>query len=186
MKIDSEKYNGFTIEIHTDEDCSSPRENDNLGTIIGWHRNYALSDKSAPKLDTPADFDPKAYAVCLPIYMMEHGGVSLSTGDYGDRWDSGQVGWIFATADDELSADMRAKVVAVLTSEVEEYGHYLNGECYGYVIKNEEGQEIEDGSCWGFIGTEDVRQEARQVVDQEVADRLARADALTDLQRSEN
>jgi hypothetical protein len=29
---------------------------------------------------------------------------------------------------------------------------YVNGECYGYVIKDAAGNEIE--ACWGFIGIE--------------------------------
>lgn len=35
--------------------------------------------------------------IILPIYAYEHGGITLSTGSFSCPWDSGQVGWIYAT-----------------------------------------------------------------------------------------
>lgn len=185
--VDTFKHRGFTIEIHIDQDCPSPRKNDNLGTIIAWHRNYNLSDDDAPKHLDPSDFDPSQYAVCLPVYMMDHGNVSLSTGSYGDPWDSGQVGWIYVTREKMLSDALAkratkkviANAVSVLKSEIEEYGMYVNGECYGYTVKDADGNELD--SCWGFIG-DYVRTAATEAADYEAdklaKDRKAQADTL--------
>ncbi len=34
--------------------------------------------------------------VILPLYLYDHGGITMSTGPFSCRWDSGQVGWIYA------------------------------------------------------------------------------------------
>ena len=190
--LETTQHRGITIEIHHDQDCESPREYDNLGTIIGWHRNYRLSDKCAPTGIEPSDFDPTAYAVCLPVYMLDHSGIALSTADFCDRWDSGQVGWIYATRAKildnfqrkHLTAAVRQQAIDVLKSEIAEYGRYVNGECYGYVIKDDDGDELD--ACWGFIGFEYVQDEAKRQADYYADKQIQRADALTDAQRSEN
>jgi hypothetical protein len=45
--------NGYTIQIVHDEDCSSPRENENVGLFLGFpHRHYNIGDEK---------FDPSEY-----------------------------------------------------------------------------------------------------------------------------
>jgi len=34
--------------------------------------------------------------VILPLYLYDHGGITMSTGAFSCPWDSGQVGWIYA------------------------------------------------------------------------------------------
>jgi hypothetical protein len=192
--LDTRTHKGLTINLYHDEHCDSPRENDNLGTIIAWHRNYRLSDKDAPTLTCPkpSDFDPKVYPICLPVYMLDHSGVALSTGSFGDPWDSGQVGWIYVTRDrllkeygvKRLSKRVLAQAEKVLKAEIEEYGQYVNGACYGYIVTDADGEQLD--SCWGFIGSKWAWESGEQAADDEVERRLARADALTDAQRSEN
>ena len=57
--------NGYCLQVYRDEFAENPREWDNLGKIVCWHRRYNLGDQH--EYDSPLDF-------------------------YGDRWDSGQVG----------------------------------------------------------------------------------------------
>jgi len=166
----------ITITVKQDTDAQSPRENDNLGVMATWHRGYRLGD-AQPKCDPQewhddADNVPEG-SVVLPLYLMDHGGLSMSTGDYGDRWDSGRVGWIVATpdkirechmlaADAEITAEIRASAERTLKSEVAEYSDYLEGNVWGYVIEsthlcNECNAKVHDGdddSCWGFIGSD--------------------------------
>jgi len=35
--------------------------------------------------------------VILPLYLYDHGGITMNTGGFSCRWDSGQVGWIYAS-----------------------------------------------------------------------------------------
>lgn len=41
----TEEYRGATIKLYQDLDPTSPRECDNLGTMVCWHRRYILGDE---------------------------------------------------------------------------------------------------------------------------------------------
>ena len=79
----------------------------------------------------------------------------------GERKDLAEPdGFIYVTGETAAKEwDDRADAEAYLRASVEEYGAYLAGEVYGYVIKNADSEDlpsfgprlIED-SCWGFIG----------------------------------
>ena len=58
-----------------------------------------------------------------------------------------------------------------LQGEVETYNQYINGEVYGFIIEDENGNPVEDGSCWGFYDTKDAIAEAKSIVDYEVKQR---------------
>lgn len=162
---------GFTVEIYPDNECPSPREDGTLGTIVAWHPRYNLGEPHT--FATPADFHASLLeekpAVLLPVYLFDHSGLALSTRDFGDPWDSGQVGYIYATAAairaafavTRITAAVRRRAEAALAAEVAEYGAYVNGECYGYVICDAAGAEV--GACWGFIGLEHAEAAARSV-----------------------
>lgn len=90
------EHKGCRIEIHPDTDAESPREWDNAGTMVCWHRRYALGDKHT--FNSPADFEEWAKenkALVLPLFLYDHSGLSMRTSAYGDPWDSGQVGYIY-------------------------------------------------------------------------------------------
>ena len=96
--------------------------------------------------------------VILPLYLYDHSGLSISCSHsypYNDRWDAGQVGWIFAGHDKikneygAVNEETLKQAKQLLISETETYDNYLRGECYGYVIEKD-GEEVD--SCWGFLG----------------------------------
>lgn len=103
----------------------------------------------------------------LVVSMTDHSGVSYYTGLPRDPWDSGVAGLIVATnakiaehrpdvTDEELEAE--------LVGEVREYGHWANGECYGYIVLDPDGEETDD-SCWGFIGWDAVMEAGKEAAD---------------------
>lgn len=122
--ISSHSFPTGRIEIWPDEDAESPRDWDNLGTMTCWHRRYILGDKHKfddsqelffhlarqihPEFPHADDVEwsegtwqdrlqqiiDKHYAV-LPLYLMDHSGISMSTGAFSCPWDSGQVGFIW-------------------------------------------------------------------------------------------
>ena len=103
----------------------------------------------------------KTESVMLPLFLYDHSGLAMSTADYNDRWDSGQVGWIYVTkaeAAAELGlppGEVTEKAKELLTGEVAEYDSYLRGDCYGFQLYKG-GAEVD--SCWGFIGSpEDLK-----------------------------
>lgn len=175
--IDTWNVDGLTVSLHYDEDCDSPRTYDNLGTMVCWHRRYTLGDNHT--FSDPDDFTEWfkqqpgwQRAVRLKVFMYEHGNVALSSGDFGDPWDSGQVGWIYCLPEamrkeyscKRITQKIREDVIRVLTGEVQEYGRYVNGECYSYVIEDANGEHLD--SCCGFIGYEYAREAAEEAAQQ--------------------
>ncbi len=106
--------------------------------------------------------------VILPLNLYDHSGLRMSADSFTGRaqhaeWDSGQVGWIYATASEiraeygSVSAENVEKARQRLLSEVQDYDYFLSGQCFGYRLY-EDGEETD--SCWGFLGhLEDVLKE---------------------------
>ncbi len=155
------------LTIYYDESAESPREWDNLGTMVCWHRRYALGDERTTKspdawayymvaADNEEDVTDvweevlKQYVI-LPLYLYDHSGITMNTTGFMCQWDSGQVGWIYCEKGKEGLSDERIK--GNLIAEVEVYDCYLRGEVFGYVLTELiDGQEYEVDSCWGFYG----------------------------------
>jgi len=164
--------NGYTLSVEPD-DCGTdndPRQWDNLGKMVCFHGRYNLGDKHDFK--TPQDF--KAYlegdefgsevVVKLPLYLYDHSGITMSTSSFNDSWDSGQVGVIYATAQDVLkeygngakvvTPEMVEKATKALEAEVKIYDTYIRNDIYMFSIEDEDGEVVD--SCGGFFGEEDA------------------------------
>lgn len=96
--------------------------------------------------------------IILPVYLYDHSGITIScshTYPYNDRWDAGQVGWIYASYDDiektygAVNAENIETAKQVLVGEISTYDDYLRGDAYGYIIEKD-GVEVEN--CWGYLG----------------------------------
>ncbi|KJS20499.1 MAG: hypothetical protein VR72_14830 [Clostridiaceae bacterium BRH_c20a] len=104
--------------------------------------------------------------VIEPIFMYDHSGITINTKGFSCPWDSGQVGWIFASHDTiknefgQINDETIEKAKALLKSEVKEYDYYLSDQCYGFrLYKSNE----EIASCWGFSGEiRDVQNEIKE------------------------
>ena len=169
-RIDSIEYRGHTINIYPDEDAPNPRkEFDHLGTMVCFHRRYNLGDRHEFRdPDEFRDFLKEEKPICLPLYLYDHRGITISTRSEKFRacdphgWDWGMLGYIYVTKEEvrkeynvkRVSRKVLDKVTKLLQSEVEEYDHYLTGNVYGYEItkdgKPQAGEVID--SCWGFFG----------------------------------
>jgi len=175
------EYKGYDIEIEQDDDVESPREWDNLGTMTCFHRRYALGDKNnyitgKPYYATPAEL--KKYVendkhIFLPLYLYDHGSITMNTTGFSCPWDSGQVGLIYVSKEDvrkeygkqRVSKMLRAFVEGRLIGEVETYDQYLRGDVWGYTITEQGGDEFAD-SCWGFYGHGYCLNEAKEWIDE--------------------
>jgi hypothetical protein len=95
----------------------------------------------------------KRYLI-IPLYLYDHSGLSIATTDFHDQWDSGQVGWIYASHDDikrEFGSDLNSmeRAQACLEGEVKTYDLYMGGWCYAFELyENDELLE----SCGGLFG----------------------------------
>ncbi len=152
MLIETQKYRGYFFEIHTDEDPQNPREEcDNLGTMACWHQRYNLGDIKWDK-DTAraAKAAEKGGGISLPLFLYDHSGLTMNTIGFSCNWDSGQVGFYYATREQicewngwsRLTKARHQQAREQMVSQVETYDWYLRGACYGFVI------EAWGESCW--------------------------------------
>ena len=148
---------GYILKIFQEEFPESPREWDNLGTLIFVNKPRSLGDYSDPGADIEA---AKSALIRLPIYIYIHSGIAISTAPFSCHWDSGFLGYYYVTREKVISeygevtpeniqaAENRAR------AELETFGIYLSGEVYGFTIEKD-GDPI--GSCWGYYGEEGIK-----------------------------
>jgi hypothetical protein len=149
MKIHTENYKNYTINIMQDEDSESPRDWDNIGTMVCWHRKYHLGDEQ-PKVD-PSVFINQlpSDTIILPLYLYDHSGLAISCSPFSCSWDSGQVGVIYCSLEKARSEyigtdqEIREKIISYMISEVDTYNFYLQGDVAVFVIEDENGLTID-------------------------------------------
>lgn len=172
-EVHTEELNGYKITIFQDSYYESPRDWDNLGTMVCWHRRYDLGDKHS--FSEPSDFlewKKRHDVIVLPLYLYDHSGITISTGPFSCPWDSGQVGYIYVEKDKvrkewgwkHITKKRQERIEQALKQEVSTYDDYLTGNVYGYTVSR--GDEELD-SCGGFYGdyqTSGILEEARASV----------------------
>ena len=180
------KYRGYTIRIVQDENPLNPREDmDNLGIMVFFHKRHVLGDSGTHGFRS-SDFSSwyeleqciskKHKGVLItPVYMYDHSGLTISVnGDtypYNDRWDAGQIGFIFTTPQrirewyqkKAISSVTLEKARKMLLSEVETYDQYLRGDVWGLIVEGKDGEQID--LCFGIYGTDYAMSEAKASID---------------------
>lgn len=92
------------------------------------------------------------------VYLYDHSGLSVSLGGFSCPWDSGPVGIIFVRKDEAQKEYCMTKreltieeyVDKIMESEIKVFDQYLQGDVYGFILRNGDGEEVD--SCWGFYG----------------------------------
>lgn len=117
--------------------------------------------------------------VIMPVSIYDHSGVSIWLGSPTCMWDSGQVGFMYLTKKDALrelgnctEENWKERAMECMEAEMEVYNCYISGDVYGFVIEDEDENEID--SCWGYYGDEAVKdqnKENRALIDKEIAHR---------------
>lgn len=109
--------------------------------------------------------------IVLPIYLYEHGGITISAGSFSCPWDSGQVGYIYLSLEKareeygwkKITPARRQELIEYLDGEVKAYDRYLTGQIFGFVLEDAEDNHIE--SCWGFDDQDYCEQQLRSAAD---------------------
>jgi enamine deaminase RidA (YjgF/YER057c/UK114 family) len=193
-----EIYKGYEINIERDESGSDfdPRGNDNLCTMICFHRRYRLGDNT--KLNSN-DFngwaDLKKYlekendiAIIKPLYLYDHSGITISTSPFSCRWDSGQVGFVYVRKKNirenfgikKITKEYLERAEKVLEAEIKEYDNYIRGNVFRYDITDENDNHVD--SCCGFIcdSEEDVWEEMlgeiKSIIDYNIKEKQEKLD----------
>ena len=161
-------YLNHTIEIQPDDDPQNPRDDENICVFHIAHKNYSFGDIDYTTFEAIENARKEALivkSIVLPLYMYDHGGITISLSPFSCPWDSGQIGFVEIQRDRMLSEfggkiftlKLKAKALEVAQQEVETFDMYLRGEIYGYIIDDEE-------SCWGFYGEDDALAEAKGTI----------------------
>lgn len=156
------------LKLVHDSSPESPRNWDNLGTMICFHKRYDLGDKHNYSSDDYNSWEEMKQAiikeenpaVILPLYMYDHSGISISTTPFSCRWDSGQIGFILVSKKKVLeefggkivTAKLKERIEKILEGEVETYSQYVEGDVYGFQIVDEDDNIVD--SCYGFYGSD--------------------------------
>lgn len=208
--FEHEKYEhaGQTIRIMADDcDRESPRDWDNLGTILYSSSHYTLGDVQVSDWEGEFydlyDREPQSWqdwamfvmehrgaTHVLPVYAYIHGGCTISVGEGMDSgnpfscpWDSGLAGIIFDTAERrEVCGTPADRIVDCLKGEVKTFDQWMTGEVYGYIVETEDDDHAD--SCWGFYDIDDAKSEAESAAEyhrdkaEKKAHELARMDLV--------
>ena len=175
--------NKVQAELVYDQDATNPREGDNLGTIlIAPNKSHWVANRdSAVDISIPQGNNPFQHwenlrreqlkikksdiAIAYPITKYEHGAISLSLG-YTRGCDYGIVGFIYVTKETlrkcfgvtRITKSIIAQAESCLQEELDMLTGWLNGDCYGWQIKEyaqgDDGLDWEVGTldaCWGYL-----------------------------------
>lgn len=140
----------YTLTIDYDDYDESPRENDNLWTLVTAHRNYAWDEELPEDCESLEDafiehLDDKWLTMDQVYYhrvwLMDHLWLSVRTSPFWCQWYSGQWGYIYVSHDrykeecipvewetDEQSA------LKYLDGEIETLNRYYSWEIYRFSI----------------------------------------------------
>lgn len=163
------KRGRFTGCIWYDENPENPRKWENVGKIIASSK-YLKSECTSEYL--------KSSRVSLPVYVLDHSGISVSTSPYNSRWDSGLIGYICVTDDDAREkllgkdeevplAEIRKRAEAVLQGEVETLDQYMSGEMYYFTVEDENGVVVDNcEELYGLDYTEEVLMDSLKYLDE--------------------
>ena len=161
----TKRIGDYLLKVYYDDCPFDPREDENLTKMVCFHKRYSLGDEHDYKAD---DFDSweelEKYLtgehdplIIKPLYLFDHGGITISTKSFGCNWDSGQVGFVYVTKQDvrdsfsikRCGQPIKERVDVLLEGEVETYAKYLTGQVYGYevskMVTDEDGDQHEKG-----------------------------------------
>lgn len=191
--IENYTHHGLTIRIVPDDTDDSPRDWDNLGHMVCWHPRYNLGDMQVQLgpyysideflTELVEDHDP---TVILPLYLLDHSGITMKAGAPIDRtkftpqgdvfiadpggWDSSFVGFILDTSETrkmmghEVPTNIaRVGIENILRSEVETYATFLEGGVVGWIVEDEHGNHLD--SCFGYYELGHCKEEANNVAE---------------------
>ncbi len=167
------EHNGLTIEIHHDISPENPREEwDNLSTFAFFHRNFKnesdiKKDEFTSFEDLEEHIEKTLKAVCVPVYVYQHGGTCIRTSPFSCPWDSGPLGYAFITKErareefgwKRITKEREEQLAKYIEGEVETFNQYVSGDVYGFITKKGD-EEID--SCWGFYGEDYCIEQAKE------------------------
>jgi hypothetical protein len=175
---------GYTVTVSDDPDVPDPREEFAGCGLVLSHKRYNWPNDADINFgifdgwgDIAAELRMHFGAlVVVPVWAYDHSGVSFSTGErtgqFADRWDSGQAGLAYVTAEQwtatqgcgwDGSEEQAGVARRLIAAEIATWAAWAGGETFRYQITGPDGEDA--GSCCGYIGWESVTSAADAEVD---------------------
>jgi hypothetical protein len=152
------KLDNLSIKINYEDSPASPRDWDNLGKMVCFHKRYDLGDQhNFVDPEALGEFlsKNKESLIVLPLYLYDHSGITIATTPFHCPWDSGQIGYIYTKHDSENLSEEQIK--EILINEVKTYDQYLRGEVFNFeVLENDQIMH----AAFGYYQKEDCINEA--------------------------
>lgn len=174
--IRSTTHHHLQVELHYDTHPTPP--DCDFVIVYNERSRYVLGSRgvSPEQMRAIEDGINSGKLIGLPVYAYVHSGIILKAANsnpFHCPWDSGQSGFIYTEPHtlrqffgvQRLSKATKETAERIMRANVEEFSAYLNGECYGFVIRNTDTNEALD-SCWGYYGEDDVRSAALSALKQ--------------------
>jgi len=187
----------MTLEIYYENTlfCESPREFTS-SVFIANHKRYNLGDQTPQATDATSWEDATNQhlknndltlrdVIILPVYMLDHSSLSFSTVPFNDRYDSGEIGFIYEIRKDvrkefnkqRISSALENLILDRLKAEIQNYQEYVNNECYSFFITDNDGNTIDSVGC--FIGSlESVKLQMKEYIPIELHSQLNEAQPI--------
>lgn len=181
--IETEKVNGYTVNVQIDPYPSNPREDDPLFTMAFWHKGYKSPDQNPfnDREEFKEHFE-SVEALIFPVYMQEQSHILYKLGEPGG--DVG-VGYMYITVNkivdtwghldetmkdlsrwqdngivitlEDIPVDVLDTVKTYAVGELEDYENYANGNVYYWSVEDPDGNVLE--SCGGYYDIDDCMSE---------------------------
>ena len=192
--------NKAQAELVYDQDATSPREWGSLGAIMivpskaHWVASHdSVVDTSIPPGNSPYEhwenlrleqlkLKKSDIAIAYPITKFEHGEITLSLGGKSGCCDRNVVGFVYVTKEQarkcygvaHVTKSIIARAESCLQAELDILSSWLNGDCYGWQIKEyaptDDGLDWEEvgilDDCWGYFDQEQALDDMKDMLNQ--------------------
>lgn len=167
------EHAGLTCELHYDEEPSSPADWDQLGTLYGFRsltREYGFTEAADGEAEDAFERGGSALLVrylrtargeyAVPFRFVDYGsgGARIHATSIDDERASGYIAttrkrfeelcgaWGYKPADYDGTPEQWLE--HTLADELESWNNWVQGNVYGYVVRDQRGDVLE--SVWGF------------------------------------
>ena len=145
-------YRGMTIKAAPDDMADDPRDMDDFGHMICFNRRHNIGDNHSMTREELLDEIDRKDVVALPLYLFDHGGITISTQPFYCPWDGGQVGYFYVTHNElrrefgkqRVSKKLRESAKKIMQSIVRDYDYYIRGEVWLVWVVDEKDKIITD------------------------------------------
>ena len=170
MQTEYKLPNNETFRIVHDVMADSPRNADNITTMIFFGNNSNLGDKHEFNSDDHSNWDEMEIAIkkhygrklvhIQKVCGYSHSGLTISLKPFQCQFDSGVLGFVIVTRQDilDLLGNKRVtkklinQAISQIESEIEILNQYIIGDTWGVQLLDCDGAEYD--SCYGYFGSD--------------------------------